>query len=125
MTLIAYSLTRPEPADLQEAINEYKKGAGESTTEDLLHAMLVIIGEACSQLEEQKKSPDEVTASLVASGLSSKVSSICVSKAQETVNSVINKDPERYLRETQGWNFTVGEIAFYLVAAMLAYILWP
>ena len=82
-------------------------------------AGLVIIGEACVQLETEKKTKDEVITSLVRQGLSQGVATVWVDKAADVVSDTINKDPERFIRE-HSRGIGKGEIAFYVVTVLLA-----
>ena len=85
-------------------------------------AGVVIVGEACAQLDGEGKTQDEVIASLVEMGLSRGVAEVWVGKAHDVVNDTINKDPERYLRERSG-GISKAEIAFYIVAILLAILI--
>ncbi|QYF93549.1 hypothetical protein KY495_23310 [Massilia sp. PAMC28688] len=117
------SITKPDDAALQDAIAHFHTDAGDKSAEALLAAGLVIVGEACSQLEEEGKSQEDVVASLSAQGLDPAIAGTWVAKAHEVINDTVNKDPERFLKERSG-GISIGEILFYVGALALIVFIW-
>lgn len=69
---------------LQEAISCFAEGALEKSAEQLTEAMMAIVGEACSLLDEGK-TKEETIAYLELNGLSEECSTPFVEKAVEIV----------------------------------------
>lgn len=84
-----HSVSKPSDAELAQAIATMS-GDADISPEELMQASLVIVGEACSLMGEDKKSQEETIASLTMSGLSPESSTPLVEKAAEIVNSSIN-----------------------------------
>lgn len=117
------SITKPDDDALQDAIAHFHNEAEDKSPEALLAAGLVIVGEACSQLEEGGKSQEDVVASLSARGLDPAIAGTWVAKAHDVVNDTVNKDPQRYLQERSG-GVSIGEILFYVGALALIIFIW-
>lgn len=119
------AISRPDKATLLEAARQMKEDFDVLPPQQMMEASMIIVGEACAQLDTDKKTSTEVIASLRECGMSEEVAAVWVRKAEEIVNSTINKDPERFVRERSGWNISAAEIVLYLaVAAGLIYFVW-
>lgn len=123
LELIAVS--RPDPATLQAAISRLNEGFDVHTPEQMLEAGLIVVGEACSQLDNEKKSTAQVVASLGEHGLPQERAEPWVEKAQEVVHSGINQDPGQSPHERAGSTIPVSAIVFVVVTAVMIYFLWP
>lgn len=118
------AVARPERATLLEAARQIREDFDTLSPTQMMEATLVIVGEACAQLDTDKKSPAEVIASLSECGMSAEAAEVWVRKAEEVVNSAINKDPEVYARESGGWGISVGTIVFFAAVAGLLFFIW-
>lgn len=124
MAFKAVEIGRPDSATLDRAIADYAQASASGSGQAMMNAALVIIGEACAQLDTEKKSREEVIASLGARGLHPDVASALVDKAAETVSCKANSHSELAPGQTTG-GLGVGHFAVIIVvAAIVAYLIF-
>ena len=114
-------ITRPDEAALNEAIGALKQPVTDGSA--LLRTGLVIIGEACAQLENEQKSREEVIASLTARGLSEGAAAPLVDKAIEVVKGNAGLDQQIAAEADKGG---VGLLPIILVAVVIiaVFLFW-
>lgn len=107
-------ISRPDEAALDEAIAAFKQPTTDGAA--LLRTGLVIIGEACAQLESEQKSREEVIASLTTRGMSEGAAASLVDKAMEVVKSNAGLDLQIATEVDQGG---VGLLPVILAAVVI------
>ncbi len=119
--LVLTSVTKPSDTELNQAILFFTEESVGHTGEEVMSAGFIIMGEACSLLDDGKTT-EEILASLATRGLSEECATPFVEKAAEIVKW--NQVATAEMREGSHPGVLAGFLIAAITMAILAYFYW-